>query len=289
MEPTPPNAVATETVRLAIDAPAPIAERAAFTVAQLLASACIAVGRTGSVILPWPCPALPFDPTAWADPEAPADADPIAFAFHRLSGARPCSAPETDAIRGQVHAWAQAERLRLGAPWPEDARCAVALLHADYRPPPGLRDRLRRRDPLAYWAAIAEVDQAWSAQTRLATRPRDDDRIVALGLADAQEAAIAVEQVGTFHAGTAFPYRRYDAVTDRPTATIVLPVAARGDADTAIGAIADLARRGGGGAVILEHRATDDVVRYEAVLRAARLNGAWCVPPASIADRMPLR
>lgn len=287
MEPATRDPVIADTVRLAIDAPAPVAERAAFTITQLLASACVAVGRTGSVILPWPNPSLPFDPAAWAEPPTAADADPVAYAFHRLGGAHPCTTPEVDAIRERIHAWARAERLRTESPWPDAARCAVALLHVDRRPPPGLRDRLRRRDPLALWTAIAATDRAWGAQTRLLSPPAAvRAELVTLGLAD-DASAVAIEPAGTFVAGTAFPYRAYDIATDRPAAA-TLPVAARGDADIAIRAIADAARTGGGVGIVLEHRSAEDANRYDAVLRSARLNGAWCAPPAAIAARLPL-
>ncbi|MFM7694422.1 MAG: hypothetical protein ACKO7U_09020, partial [Actinomycetota bacterium] len=65
-----------DAAQLAIEAPAPIGARAAAALADLLASAGIAVSRTGSAILVWPNDALPHDPAAWSE-DLPLDADPL--------------------------------------------------------------------------------------------------------------------------------------------------------------------------------------------------------------------
>jgi hypothetical protein len=289
MEPTQPHVVTTDSVRLAIEAPAQIATRAAFTISQLLASACIAVGRTGSVILPWPCSKLPLDPAAWSKPQTHAETDPIAFAFHRLTANRSQPACEVDRVRDLVREWALAERLRVGSPWPEPFRFAVAIIHHDQRPAAGIRERLRRRNRLTHWEHVARIDQRWKATSHLGTVPQEHrTELAALGLVDTASAAVAIEPTEPFSAGTAYPYRLFDLTVDRPAATIALPVAIRGDADAAIHAITTTGRIGGGFAIVLEHREPEDADRYEAVLRSAQLSGAWCTSPATITGRLPL-
>lgn len=277
-------------VRLAVSAPAPIGGRAAYTLAQVLAAEGIAVERTASVVLDWPCAALPSIPRAWETPH-PEEDDPIAFAFHHLTLGRPQPDRPTDHVRRRVRTWVETERLRIQTPWPDGSRCALAILHDVRIRPKGLRARVRRADPLDPWRRLADLDARFGATSRALEQGTPPDLRVALhglDLLDDESGPARLEPSPGFLAGTAFPYRPYLVEEDRPAPTIMLPIAARGDADTVIAAVNDLARGGGGAAVIVEHREPADIDRYAAVLRSARVNDAWCAESSAIVARLPL-
>lgn len=277
-------------VRLAVTAPAPIGGRAAYTLAQLLAAEGIAAERTASLVLDWPCATLPSTPQAWEEPHPEAD-DPVAYAFRHLTLGRPQPARPVDDVRRRVREWVAAERLRTEPPWPDDRRCALAILHDVRLEAKGLRARLRRSNPLDPWRRIAALDARFDATTHALDQglpPERREGLLELGLLEENRGPVRLEPGAGFLAGTAFPYRPYLVGEDRPGTTTLLPVAARGDADAVIAAINDLARSGGGAAVIVEHREPEDIDRYAAVLRSARVNDAWCTTAALIAGRLPL-
>ena len=277
-------------VRLAVTVPAPIGGRAAYTLAQLLATAGVAAERTASHVLDWPCAALPSLPLAWEEPHPEAD-DPVAFAFRHLTLGRPQPTRPVDDVRRRVRDWVSDERLRTATSWPADQRCALAILHDVRITTKGIRARLRRSDPLDPWRRILALDERFGAETHALDQGLPPERradLIDLGLLVEDRRTVRLEAGAGFLAGTAFPYRPYLVDEDRPAPATLLPIAARGDADAVIAAVNDLARIGGGAAVIIEHREPEDIDRYAAVLRSARVNDAWCASAAAIAGRLPL-
>ncbi len=285
-----------EAVQLAIDAPAPVGARAAATIGDLLRSSGIAVGRTGSVVLTWPCPALPLDPAAWTS-ALPLDADPIAFAHrHRTSrgGGGGWERP-VDEVRLRVRAWAQAESLMVGSPWPGRCAFAVALVH-DARPLPepdrGLRARLRRSpgDPLAAYRAVADVERAAGAQSALRSidllDPAAQARVHALGFTLDDVAGIRIGTRTGFRRGTAFPTRGYDDAGERPADWIEIPLL---DEAAELG-LPSLLDAGGAGALSLpiERFAGDPtaLTEYAALLERLRALGGWLATPGAVAGAL---
>lgn len=287
-----------EAVQLAIDAPAPIGARAAATITDLLRSSGIATGRTGSVVLTWPCTALPFDPQAWTS-ALPLDADPIAFAHrHRTSrgGGGGWDRP-VDQVRLRVRDWAREERLLIAGPWPGDCTFAVALVHDARplgRPGRGLRARLRRAptDPLAVYRAVADVERATGAQSALRSidllDAADQAQVHALGFALDGTAGIRIASRPGFRRGTGFPTRGYDADAERPADWIEIPLL---DEAAELG-LPPLLDAGGAAALSLpiERFAGEPgaaaLADYAATLERLRALGAWLATPGAIAGAL---
>jgi len=73
-------------IRLAIDAPQPVAPRASYTLTQLCASLGVAVDRHASRVLQWPDDVLPCVPAEWdTTPAPPGGVDALALAFWHLA------------------------------------------------------------------------------------------------------------------------------------------------------------------------------------------------------------
>lgn len=284
-----------EAVQLAIDAPAPIGARAAATITDLLRSSGIAAGRTGSVVLTWPCAALPHDPAAWTS-ALPLDADPIAFAHRHLtsrSGGSGWDRP-VDQVRLRVRDWARAERLLIGSAWPGDCTFAVALVH-DARPLAGpgrgLRARLRRApaDPLAPYRVVADVERAAGAQSALRSidllDPTGQAQVHALGFALDGVAGIRIAARTGFRRGTGFPTRGYDADGERAADWIEIPLLDEA-AELGLPALLDA---GGAAALSLpiERFAGESgaaaAADYASTLERLRSLGGWLTTPSAIA------
>ena len=143
-------------IRLAIDAPHPVAARASYTLTQLCASLGVGVDRHASRVLQWPDESLPLEDAAWdTTPAPPPGTDPLALAFWHLArveeaqpdavrdrhgriawesswGARmgvdPLDAP-VDRVRERVRRWLHAHDVETTSIWPGGRRFALALSH----------------------------------------------------------------------------------------------------------------------------------------------------------------
>ncbi len=286
----------TEAVRLAIAAPPPIRARAAATLDDLLTPSGVVVGRTGSVVLDWPCAELPLDEAAW-DADRPLDDDPVAFAHRRLAERGPAGAWEApvDDARERVAAWARGQRLLVRSPWPEGATCAIAVVHEAMplpRPATGLRARLRRREaaePTGAYARVAAVERRHGLASALigldvlANDERAALRVLGFALGVGPDARLA-GQPG-FRRGTAFPARRYDPDAERLDDAWEVPLL--GDAPA--GAVASLAARGGGAALavpVAELADPPGLAAYDALLGRLRAAGAWLTRPDELVARL---
>ncbi|MGI9117731.1 MAG: hypothetical protein ACR2JV_08890 [Gaiellales bacterium] len=288
-----------EAVQLAIGGASAIGARASATLTDLLASSGVQVVRTGSVVLEWPNAALPSDPTAWDSP-APAERDPVAFAFRQLHGAAaedPWATP-VDAIRAQVADWVRGERLRVAAPWPEGATCAIALVH-EARPFPtvhgGLRGRLARgakEPPLQPYERIAAVERAHRVHSALRSvdllEPEQQAQVRVLGFALDTPPGIRIAARPGFRRGTAFPTRGYDAAAERADDWIELPLLGD-EPDPGLRTLLDV---GGGAALSIrverfagEH-AEEEAVLYDALLGRLLGLGAWLTTPEELLRRL---
>ena len=287
----------TDAAQLAIEAPAPVGARAAAVLADLLASAGIAVRRTGSAILVWPNDALPHEPAAW-NGERPLDADPLAFAFRHLHGgpATGWTAP-VDEVRRRVSAWARAERLRVEPAWPGAATCAVALVHEARRlerPRTGLRGALTRTraDPLEAERRAAEAARA--AGVRPAVRsadllaPDEQAQVRSLGFSLATGANVRIASRPGFGRGTSFPTRGYDHAAERVDAWAELPLLGE-TPDAGLPALLEhgggavlsvpMARFAGEGGAARAAAFADDLERLRAL-------GAWLTTPEDLARHL---
>ncbi len=288
-----------DAAQLAIDAPAPVAARAAAVLADLLASAGIVVRRTGSAVLAWPNPELPFSREAW-ESERPLEEDPLALAFRRLHGdpARGGWDAPVDAVRRRVAEWARMERLRVAPCWPGAATCAVALVHealAPERPRGGLRGALGRRrtdDPLVAYRRVAEAERAVGATGALRSAdlltPDEQAQVHALGLDLATGANVLIASRPGFGRGSAFPTRGYDRAAERVDAWVELPLLGA-EPDPGLAALLEQ----GGGAALSVPIARFDGEEGEAAARAyaddlerLRALGAWLTTPEGLAAHL---
>jgi len=288
-----------EIVQLAITAPPAIGARAAATLADLLASAGIDVGRTGSVVLDWPAAALPFDAEAWEQPR-PVDADPVAFAHRHLTSRGESGGFDhpVDEVRRRVAEWARSERLAIAATWPGGCTCAVALIH-DARPfdPPrhGLLGRLRRGatvDASAVYAQVAQIERTHSAHSSLRSvdllSPEQQAETRGMGFALSSASGVRIASRAGFRLGTAFPSRGYDSDADRPTDWVEIPRLEEG-AEMGFRALLEA----GGAAALsvpIEDFAgvtgTERLADYDALLGRMRALGAWLATPEAIVQRL---
>jgi hypothetical protein len=286
-----------DAAQLAIEAPAPVGARAAAVLADLLASAGIAVGRTGSAILVWPNDALPYNPAAWAG-ERPLDLDPLAFAFRHLHGP-PASgwAAPVDAVRGRVAEWARAERLRVEPTWPGGATCAIAIVHearALERPRTGLRGALGRRRADTLEAERRAAEAARAAGVRAAVRstdllaPDEQAQVRSLGFSLATGTNVRIASRPGFGRGTAFPTRGYDRAGERVDAWAELPLLG----ETPDPGLAALLEQGGGAVLsvpMARFAGEDGAVRVTAFaddLERLRALGAWLTTPEDLARHL---
>ena len=286
-----------DAAQLAIEAPAPIGARAAAVLADLLASAGIAVSRTGSAILVWPNDALPHDPAAWAE-DRPLEADPLAFAFRHLQGPPQTGwAAPVDDVRRRVAEWARAERLRVTPAWPGGATCAVAVVHEARRlerPRTGLRGALGRRqaDPLEAERRAADAGRA--AGVRAAVRsgdllaPEEQAQVRSLGFSLATGANVRIASRPGFGRGTAYPTRGYDRAAERVDAWAELPLLGESP-DAGLHALLEA----GGGAVLSVPMArfageegAERARAHEADLERLRALGAWLTTPEDLAAHL---
>lgn len=283
--------------QLAITAPTPVAARAAATLADLLASAGIAVGRTGSAVLAWPNEALPHRPDAWHE-ERPLDDDPLAFAFRHLHGppAAGWAAP-VDAVRRRVAEWADAERLRVAPAWPGGATCAVALVHEARRlerPRGGLRGALGRRrgDPLEAERRVAAAERGAGARAAVRSAdllaPEEQAQVRGLGFSLATGANVRIASRPGLGRGTAFPTRGYDRATERVDAWVELPLLGQ-QPDPGLAVLLE----SGGGAVLavpFAHFAGEQgearAAAYADDLERLRSLGAWLTTPEDLATHL---
>ncbi len=288
-----------ESVQLAIAAPPPVGARAAATVTDLLASAGIDVGRTGSVVLDWPSPALPFDPVAWERPR-PLLADPIAFAHRHLTsrgGGGGFDHP-VDEVRGRVADWARSERLAIAPSWPEGHTCAVALVH-ESRPidPPrqGLRGRLRRGpsvDARELYRRVVDIERTHAATSALLSidllSPEQQAELRLLGFTMRSAAGVRIATRAGFRRGTGYPTRGYDTDAERPADWIEVPLLEDGAEE----GFRALLAAGGAAAlsVPIEDFAGDPglerLAAYDDLLARMRALGAWLATPELIVQRL---
>lgn len=283
-----------EAVRLAIGGAPDIGARASAVLTDLMASSGVHVVRTGSVVLEWPNARLPFDPHAWTSERSP-EADPVAFAFRRLHGADDAAWEATvDAVRERVADWLREERLRVAAPWPGGATCAIALVHpARPFPPPrgGLRGAFARgrEQPLAPYERITAIERAHGATSALEAidvlAPEQQAQVRALGFAlDTPDSLRVATQPG-FRRGTAFPVRGFDVDAGRDDGTVELPVLD----DPPAAALRTLLDAGGGAALRtpVARFAGDDAeaqaAAYDELLERLRGLGAWLTTPVELA------
>ena len=150
------NAKGGNLIRLAIDAPQPVAARAAYTLQQLLATLGVGIERNAARVAEWPNDVLPCVPEEWETTAmAPPGADPLALAFWHLArveeaqpdvqrdahgrtaytgswtagnGDAPLDAP-VDRVRELVRRWAHAHGVETASIWPGGRRFALALSH----------------------------------------------------------------------------------------------------------------------------------------------------------------
>ncbi len=288
-----------DAARLAIEAPAPVAARAAAVLGDLLASAGIAVRRTGSAVLAWPNPELPFSPAAW-ESEHPLDDDPLALAFRRLHGDPARGGWETpvDAVRRRVAEWARTERLRVAPCWPGGATCAVALVHEALTPERrrgGLRGALGRRrtgDRFGAYRRVAEAERTAGATGALRSAdlltPDEQAQAHALGFDLATGANVLIASRPGFGRGTAFPTRGYDHAAERVDAWAELPLLG---AEPGPGLTA-LLEQGGGAALsvpIARFDGEDGEAAADAYaddLERLRALGAWLTTPERLAAHL---
>lgn len=286
-----------DAAQLAIEAPAPVGTRAAAVLADLLASAGIAVGRTGSAILVWPNDALPHEPDAWTE-ERPLDADPLAFAFRHLQGAPQAGwAAPVDDVRRRVAEWARSERLRVEPAWPGGATCAVAVVHearALERPRSGLRGALgrRRADPLEAERRAAEAGRAVGVRAAVRSAdllaPDEQAQVRGLGFSLATGANVRIASRPGFGRGTAFPTRGYDRTAERVDAWAELPLLG----ETPDPGLSALLEHGGGAvlAVPMARLAGEDGAARAAAfaddLQRLRALGAWLTTPEDLARHL---
>ena len=289
-----------EVVRLAIGAPGSIGTKAKATLTELLASSGVRVNRTGSVILDWPCPALPYAADAWLTPGSlPLEADPIAFAHHALCGRsheEPWRNP-VDEVRQRVAAWVRSERLLVTPPWPQGAACAVAVLHDAAPPPPepaGLRARIRRPQPpdvIAPYAHVAEIEQRHGVVSTVRSfdllTAIEQEHVRALGFVLGLGDGILIASREGFGRGTAFPARGWDSATERPVELVELPVLGRGPT----AGLTELLAAGGAAVLSVPIQRFDgarpDVLAdYNATLSGLRDRGVWLATPEAIVQRL---
>lgn len=288
-----------DAAQLAVDAPVPVAARAAAVLADLLASSGIAIRRTGSAVLAWPNAELPLSLDAW-EAERPLGDDPLAFAFRGLHGGlvRDSWATPVDDVRQRVAEWARSERLRIAPAWPGDATCAVALVHealAPRRPRAGLRGALGRRradDPLLAYRRVAEAERAVGAAGAVRSAdlltPEEQAHVHALGLDLAAGANVRIASRPGFGRGTAFPTRGYDRAAERVDSWAELPLLGTEPGP----GLAVLLERGGAAALALPIAAfdgdggADAAAAYAADLERLRALGAWLTTPEALAAHL---